>query len=157
MAREEEAEEAETNCGKEVVEEATTVEVIEEREEEEGSKDHDTRATHTPAKQGPSHQSPNFKKVIQDHTCGKIDHSLGSVVKGNKLFKPSTPNPTTNLKSDHIIDNSKGNQDDENNRDNSQGNLEINPNHNAEKTSQREKNLSTKNIGNEKTATPIVG
>ena len=90
-------------------------------------------ATHTPAKQGPSNQSPNLNNVIQDRTCGKIDHSLENVVKGNEPFKHSTTKPTFHLKSDHIIDNSKGNQDDNNNKDKHQGNLVINPNPNKEK------------------------
>ena len=63
------------------------------------------------------------------------------MIKGNKLFKTSKPNQTTHLKSDHIIDNSKGNQYDKSNRENNQGNLEIKPNLSERKTNHRENNL----------------
>ena len=86
--------------------------------------------------------------------CGKIDRSLQSVVKGNKLFRLSMTKPTIYLKSDHTIDNSKGEHNDKNSRDKHQRNLAIKPNPNKEKSTQRENNLNTINIIYGKTAKP---
>ena len=113
----------ETNCGREAEVAVTTTW----EDSEESSKDLNTLATHTPAEQGPGHHSPNLKKWI---TRSQIRQILivpkGAWSKAENFFQTSKLNQTINLKSDLIIDNSKGNQQDKSNMENNQGNLEKN-------------------------------